>query len=106
MRRTEMLRVRWSRSKWIINFLTREDTGQRLRNSLAECFTIDASSFLYIIADAWKEEDLKFARANAQLAKYFHQKLMHARSHFFPEPPANHIQVSVRSSLNAGQSSL
>ena len=37
-----MLRVRWSRSKWIINFLTREVTGQRLRNSVAECITIDA----------------------------------------------------------------
>ena len=45
MRRTEMLRDRWSRSKWIINFRTEEDTGPRLRNSAAECFTIDASSF-------------------------------------------------------------
>ena len=45
MRRTEMLRARWSRSKWIINFRTGEDTGPRLRNSAAECFTIDASSF-------------------------------------------------------------
>ena len=44
---------------WIINFRTGEDTGPRLRNSAAECFTIDASSFLYIIADAQHEEDLK-----------------------------------------------
>ena len=59
MRRTEMLRTRWSRSKWIINFPTGEDTGPRLRNSVAKWFTIDASRFLYIIADALKEEDLK-----------------------------------------------
>ena len=59
MRRTEMLRARWSRSKWIINFPTGKDTGPRLRNSVAKCFTIDASRFLYIIADALKEEDLK-----------------------------------------------
>ena len=52
MRRTEMLRARCSRSKWIINFPTGEDTGPRLRNSVAECFTADASSYLYIIADA------------------------------------------------------
>ena len=51
MRRTEMLRSRGSRSKWIINFPMGEDTGPRLRNSIAECFTIDASSYLYIIAD-------------------------------------------------------
>ena len=42
MRRTKMLRARRSRSKWIIIFRTGEDTGQRLRNSVAECFTIDA----------------------------------------------------------------
>ena len=42
MRRTKMLRARRSRSKWIIIFLTGEDTGQRLRNSVVECFTIDA----------------------------------------------------------------
>ena len=54
-----MLKDRWSSSKWTINFTTREDTGQRLRNSVAEYFAIDASSFNYIIADAWKEEDLK-----------------------------------------------
>ena len=42
MRRTEMLRARGSRSKWIVNFPTGEDTGPRLRNSVAECFTIDA----------------------------------------------------------------
>ena len=54
-----MLRARWSRSKWIINFPAGEDIGPRLRNSVAECFTIDASSFLNIIADAKKEEDLK-----------------------------------------------
>ena len=52
MTRTDMLNPRWSRSKWIINFSTGEDTGQRLRNSEAECYTIDASSLLYIIADA------------------------------------------------------
>ena len=52
MRRTKMLRARRSRSKWIIIFRTGEDTGQRLRNSEAECYTIDASSLLYIIADA------------------------------------------------------
>ena len=52
MRRTEMLRARWSRDKWIINFPKREDTGPRLRNSMAECFSLDTSSFLYIIADA------------------------------------------------------
>ena len=39
MTRTEMLDPRWSRSKWIINFSTGEDTGQRLRNSEAECYT-------------------------------------------------------------------
>jgi len=59
MRRTEMLRARWSRSKWSINFPAGEYIGPRLRNSVAECFTIDASSFLYIITDAKKEEDLK-----------------------------------------------
>ena len=59
MTRTEMLNPRWSRSKWIINFSTGEDTGQRLRNSEAECYTIDASSLLYVIADAYKAEDLK-----------------------------------------------
>ena len=59
MRRTEMLRARWSKSKWIIDVPTGEDTGLRLRNSVAKCFTIDASRFLYIIADALKEEDLK-----------------------------------------------
>ena len=42
MRRTKMLRARRSRSKWIIIFRTGEDTGQRLRNSVAESFTIDA----------------------------------------------------------------
>ena len=52
MRRTEMLRARWSRSMWIINIPTGENTGPRLGNSVAECFTINASSFLYIIADA------------------------------------------------------
>ena len=52
MRRTEMFRARWSRSEWIINFPTGEDTGPTLRNSVAECFTIDAASFLNIIADA------------------------------------------------------
>ena len=52
MRRTKMLNPRWSRSKWIINFSTGEDTGQRLRNSEAECYTIDTSSLLYVIADA------------------------------------------------------
>ena len=52
MRGTEILRARWSRSKWIINFPIGEDTGPRHRNSVAECFTIDASSYLYIIADA------------------------------------------------------
>ena len=53
MRRTEMSMPRRSRSKWIIDFPTGEDTGQRLRNSVSECFFIDdASSFLYIIADA------------------------------------------------------
>ena len=52
MRRTEMLNPRWSRSKWIINFSTGEDTGQRLRNSEAECYTIDALSLLDVIADA------------------------------------------------------
>ena len=51
--------ARWSRSKWIINFPTGEDTSPRLRNSVAKCFTIDASRFLYIIADALKEENLK-----------------------------------------------
>ena len=59
MRRTEMLNPRWSRSKWIFNFSTGEDTGQRLRNSEAECYTIDASCLRYIIADALKKEDLK-----------------------------------------------
>ena len=54
-----ILIARWSRSKWIINYPTGEDTGPRLRNSVAKCFTIDASRFLYIIADALKEEDLK-----------------------------------------------
>ena len=49
MRRTDMLNPRWSR---IINFSTGEDTGSRLRNSDAECYTIDASSLLYVIADA------------------------------------------------------
>ena len=52
MGRTEMLRARWSRSKWIINFPTGEDTGPRLKSSVPECFNIDASSFLYIIAEA------------------------------------------------------
>ena len=52
IRRTETLRARWSRSKWIINFPAEEDSGRRLRNSVAECLTIDASSFLNIIADA------------------------------------------------------
>ena len=52
MRRTEMLRARLPRSKWIINFQTGEDSGPRLKNSVAECFTADASSYLYIIADA------------------------------------------------------
>ena len=42
MRRTKMLRARRLRSKWIIIFRTGEDTGQRLRNSVADCFTIDA----------------------------------------------------------------
>jgi len=42
MRRTKMLRARRSRSKWIIIFRTGEDTGQRLRNSVAESFIIDA----------------------------------------------------------------
>ena len=42
MRKTKMLRARRSRSKWIIFFWTGEDTGQRLRNSVTECFTIDA----------------------------------------------------------------
>ena len=37
-----MLRARRSRSKWIIIYWTWEDTGQRLRNSVAECFTIYA----------------------------------------------------------------
>ena len=41
------------------NFPIENDSGQRLRNSVAKCFTIDASRFLYIIADALKEEDLK-----------------------------------------------
>ena len=59
MRRTEMLRARWSKSKWIINLPTGKDTGPRLRNSVAKCFTIDASSFLYIIEGALKEKDLK-----------------------------------------------
>ena len=52
MTRTEMVNPRWSRSKWIINFSTGEDTGLRLRNSEAVCYTIDASSLLYVIADA------------------------------------------------------
>ena len=34
------------------NFPIENDSGQRLRNSVAECFSIDASSFLYSIADA------------------------------------------------------
>ena len=54
-----MLRARWSRSKWIINYPIGEDTGQRLRNSVAKCFTIDAPRFLYIITDALNEEDPK-----------------------------------------------
>ena len=54
-----MLRARWSKSKWIINFPTGKDTGPRLRNSVAKCFTIDALNFLYIIEGALKEEDLK-----------------------------------------------
>ena len=35
-----------------MNFPTGEDTGPRLRNSVAECVTINAASFLYIIEDA------------------------------------------------------
>ena len=45
MRRAEMLKARWSRSKWIINFRTGEDAGPRLRNSAAEYFNVSPSPF-------------------------------------------------------------
>ena len=53
--RTQMLRAEWSRSKWITNFPTGEDAGQRLRNE-AEYLTVDKFhiNVEYIIADAWK----------------------------------------------------
>ena len=41
MRRAEMLMARWSRSKCVINFPTGEETGPRLGNSVAECFSIE-----------------------------------------------------------------
>ena len=40
-----MLMAKWSRRKWIMNFLTRKDAGQRLRTELVECETVDASNF-------------------------------------------------------------
>ena len=43
-----MLRARWSRSECIIKFPIGKDAGQRLRNVVAECLIIYASSFLVL----------------------------------------------------------
>ena len=40
-----MLMAKWSRRKWILNFPTGEDAGQRLRTELVEFVTVDASKF-------------------------------------------------------------
>ena len=48
MRSTEMLRARWSRSECLIKFPTWEDAGQRLGKVVAECLTMDASSFFVL----------------------------------------------------------
>ena len=56
-----MLMAMWSRRKWILNFPTGEDAGQRLRTELVECVTVDTSNFRrevdYCRADVWKVED-------------------------------------------------
>ena len=39
-----MLMVKWSRRKWIMNFLTGKDAGQRLGTELVECVTVDDAS--------------------------------------------------------------
>ena len=45
--RTQMLRADWSRSKWIINFPTGVEAGQRLRNE-EKYLTVDVTSFLLL----------------------------------------------------------